>query len=152
MAAFIEKLKNLGASLKRTVDSTAKTIAKKTPEAAETLTEKTKVLASEVAERGPEVADKTKKIAATVAEKTEEAVSHARSRLKLYNLNKSADKRLSELGGFVFELLSQGKTDVYEDSDVKEMIGAIKNIKKEIRETEQEIEGLGVEKKEEETE
>jgi flagellar biosynthesis GTPase FlhF len=122
MAAFLEKLKNLGASLKRTAESTVKTIAKKTPEAA----------------------DKTKKIASAVVEKTEEAVSHTKSRLKLYNLNKSAEKRLSELGGFVFELLSKGKTDVYEDSDVKEMIESIKNIKKTIRETEKEIEGLDV--------
>ena len=128
MAAFLEKLKNLGASLKRTAKSTVKTIAEKTPEAA----------------------DKTMKMASAVVEKTEEAVSHAKLRHTLYNLNKSAEKKLSELGGFVFELFSKGKTDVYEDSDVKEMIGAIKSIKKTIRETEKEIEGLYVENKKEE--
>ena len=152
MAAFIEKLKNFGASLIRTTESTAKKIAEKTPEAAETLTEKSKALASEVADRAPEVAEKTKKVASAVAEKTEEAVTHAKLRLKLYNLNKSVEKKMGELGSSVFELLSQGNTDVYENSDVKGMIEAVTNIKKEIKETEQAIENLSVEKKTEEVE
>ena len=152
MAAFIEKLKNFGASLKRTTKSTAKKIAERTPEAAETLTEKSKALASEVAERAPEVAEKTKKVASAVAEKTEEAVTHAKLRLKLYNLNKSVEKRMGEMGSSIFELISQGITDVYEDSDVKGMIHEVTNVKKEIKETEQAIEDLSVEKKAEEME
>ena len=152
MAAFIEKLKNFGASLKRTIKSTAKKIAEKTPEATETLTEKSKALASEVAERAPEVAEKTKKVASAVAEKTEEAVTHAKLRLKLYNLNKSVEKKMGEMGSSIFELISQGITDVYEDSDVKGMIDAVTKVKKEIKETEQAIEDLSVEKKAEQME
>jgi len=127
MTTILEKLKRLGASMKKTTKSTAKTIVEKTPE----------------------VTDKAKEIVSAVAEKTEEAVSHTKLRHKLYTLNKSVEKRFGELGGFVFDLLSQGKLVVYEDSDVKGIVGAIEHIKKEIKETEKEIEGRGTEKKEE---
>jgi len=149
MITFLEKLKKFGGTVKDATKSTAKTIAQKTPEAAETLTEKTKELTSEVKEQTPKVIKKTKEIASTVTEKTEEVVSSAKLRLKLYNLNKKIEKRMGELGGFAFECITQGKTDVYEDSDVKRLIQEINTIKKRIKETEQEIQNLEVDEKEE---
>jgi len=130
MTAILEKLKILGASLKKTTKSTAKTIARNTPEAA----------------------DKAKKIISTVAEKTDVEFSHTKLRLKLHNLNKASEEKLSELGGLVFELLAQKKSTVYEDLNVKDIMGEIDQIKQEIKETELEIKELKVEKKEEESE
>lgn len=83
-----------------------------------------------------------------MAQKTGDAVSYTKLRHKLYNLNRSVEKKYGELGGIVFELLSQSKTGVYEDSNVKNMIGTIAHIKNEIKETEVVIENLGVEKEE----
>lgn len=149
MNILSEKLKKLGSKVKNATKSAVKTVAQKTPEAAETLTEKTKEFSSEIKEQTPKVIRKTKKIAMTVTEKTEEVVSSTKLRLKLYNLNKRVEKRMGELGGLAFESITQGKMDVYGDADVKRIIQEIKNIKKEIEETERENQNLYDEGKEE---
>lgn len=147
MVKLIEKIKNIirgsAEPIKQKTEIISKTVGQKAHEVAETVAEKGKGITASISEKTPEIAEKTKQIATSVVEKASDTVTIGKLKVKLYNLNRQVEKGLSKIGGRTFEILSQKQTDVYQDEEVLALIKDLKNVKKEIKTAENEMENVG---------
>ena len=85
----------------------------------------------------------------TAYEKTDELARIGKKKIEIAGVNRAIEKHLSELGGRVYDLIEVQKkgTEIARDKNVKELIGEIKKLEKDLKVKEQEIEAIRKEKR-----
>ncbi|MEO0086973.1 MAG: hypothetical protein ABIK77_04315 [candidate division WOR-3 bacterium] len=73
-----------------------------------------------------------------VLKETEDLSKKGRLKMQISSLNREIDKKFSYLGGLVYQLINEGKTDIAEDEKVKEVILEIKKLEEELKLKEEE--------------
>ncbi|MEO0135596.1 MAG: hypothetical protein ABIK59_04840, partial [candidate division WOR-3 bacterium] len=68
----------------------------------------------------------------------EDLSKKGRLKMQISSLNREIDKKFSYLGGLVYQLINEGKTDIAEDEKVKEVILEIKKLEEELKLKEEE--------------
>ncbi|OQX86363.1 MAG: hypothetical protein B6D63_00025 [Candidatus Latescibacteria bacterium 4484_7] len=80
----------------------------------------------------------------TAYEKTDEIARIGKKKIEIVGINRAIEKRLSELGGRVYDLISsQNKPEeVAEDDKVKELVDKIRELEEQLKLKEREIETI----------
>ncbi len=79
----------------------------------------------------------------TIAEKTEELTKIGRAKVEILNIKRQIERRFTELGGKVYHLIAEeGSARVASNSEVKDLIAAIKQLEKQLEDKRKEIEDL----------
>ncbi len=73
-----------------------------------------------------------------VLKETEDLSRKGRLKMQISSLNREIDKKFSYLGGLVYQLINEGKTDIAEEEKVKEVILEIKKLEEELKLKEEE--------------
>ena len=85
----------------------------------------------------------------TAYEKTDELARIGKKKIEIAGVNRAIEKHLSELGGRVYDMVDVQKkgSEIAKDKKVKELIGDIKKLEKELKVKEDEIEAIHAEKR-----
>lgn len=76
----------------------------------------------------------------TMVEKTEELTKIGRIKVDIINIKRNIEKNFTELGGRVYQLVSEGKsTQIASNKDVKELIECVKILEKELHDKNEEL-------------
>ncbi len=127
-----------------TIKKVASNIAGTTKKVAIGVAGETKKVTSEIAEKtkevAPDIADKTKKFATTFAEKAGETLNRGKLQTRLFDLKNKLKKKSAELGGVSFDLLQDKKTtDIFKDEKVIVLLTEMKELKSQIKKTEEDF-------------
>ena len=94
------------------------------------------------------VKETLKQKASSFGEKVNEYSQYSMLSLEKYNLNKQAEKLMTDLGGKVYTLFSEKRIDALkDDEEALNYMLKIRGVENEIKEVEEQIENLKTEKK-----
>ena len=127
-----KKIREQTVPVKKTVETTSKSVSETTSKIAGDMAEKSRDIAERVSEKAPEIGEKAKKIAVDVASRTEDIIESGRKNLKLVQRRHDLVKTYSHIGSRAYELHKAKKKDLYADPEIEAAIREAKSIKKEI--------------------
>ena len=90
----------------------------------------------------------------TAYEKTDEIARIGKKKIEIMGINRAIEKKLSELGGRVYDLIAEQKESqgIGDDEKVKDLVENIKELEEQLKQKEKEIESIKNETDEKESE
>ncbi len=79
---------------------------------------------------------------AVAADRTAEAAKVTARKYDKFAIGREIEKRLAELGGFIYEGVGSGRSDLLEDPRVAELVAAVRALEEERASKEEEIAGI----------
>ncbi|MEO0096561.1 MAG: hypothetical protein ABIK78_00485 [candidate division WOR-3 bacterium] len=73
-----------------------------------------------------------------VLKETEDLSKKGRIKIQISSLNREIDKKFSYLGGLIYQMINEGKMNIAEDENVREVINEIKRLEEELKLKEEE--------------